>query len=281
MREEINRVYSFWQDNPLWAGESLHEPGTLDFFEEHHRVYLADCFAGDFDLRFLPPPRKNGQEMKILDLGCGVGFWTVEFGMRGLSNIVGADLTRKALEITQRRCEIYGVRVELKQENAEKLSFSDNTFDHVNCMGVVHHTPNTEKAISQISRVLKPGGTACISVYHRNLILRLWPMLRWIGYPLSKIGGGMKGRGREGILKESNVDEIVRLYDGKDNPIGKSYTKTQFKELLEPFFLIKEIYYHFFPSRALPIVIPKKVHQWLDEHVPFMIYANLEKPCVD
>nr|WP_320017301.1 methyltransferase domain-containing protein [uncultured Desulfobacter sp.] len=219
--------------------------------------------------------------MKILDLGCGIGFWVAEFGMRGLQGIVAADLTKNALEITDRRCKKYGIKAELKQENAKRLSFSDNTFDHVNCQGVIHHTPDTEKAIFEIARVLKPGGTASISVYYKNAALRFWPWIRWIGYPLTKIGAGMKGRGREHIFKQLNVDEIVRLYDGSDNPIGKSYTKKQFQVLCEACFSIQEIYYHFFPARSLPLSMPKRLHQWLDRHLPFMVYANLRKPCAE
>lgn len=48
---------------------------------------------GDFDLRFLPPPRPNGQEMRILDLGCGIGFWVSEFAMLGFNNLHASDLT--------------------------------------------------------------------------------------------------------------------------------------------------------------------------------------------
>lgn len=278
---DIEKVRFFWEENPLWTGESKFETGSIDFFEEHRSVYIDDCFAGQFDLRFLPPPRKNGQNLSILDLGCGAGFWTVEFAMRGLQNIVAADLTTRALEITKRRCKIYGVTAKVQQENAEQLSFADKTFDHVNCQGVVHHTPNPDKAVSEIARVLKTEGTASISVYYRNTILRLWPWLRWVGYPLSLLGGGLKGRGREGIFKVSDVDEIVRLYDGSDNPIGTSYTRETFMELLEPYFKIKGIYFHFFPARAMPFPIQSRLHRWLDTHLPFMIYASLEKLCVE
>ena len=72
----INKVKDFWEENPLWTGESQFEEGTLDFFQEHRKVYHDDCFAGSFDIRFLPPPRKCGQGIMILDLGCGIGFWT-------------------------------------------------------------------------------------------------------------------------------------------------------------------------------------------------------------
>lgn len=223
----LDEVAAFWEKNPLWTGESSNAPGTAPFYEEHRKIYISDCFAGNFDQRFLPPPRPNGQSMRILDLGCGIGFWVIEFAMRGLNRLYAADLTEQALSLTKRRLEVYGATAELSQQNAEKLTFGDGIFDHVNCQGVIHPTPNTEAAISEIARVLKPGGTASISVYYRNPILKAWPYLRWLGWPLATLGGGLKGRGREkNIFLERDVDEIVRLYDGAENPLGKSYTRS-------------------------------------------------------
>jgi ubiquinone/menaquinone biosynthesis C-methylase UbiE len=274
---DLERVRDFWENNPLWTGESSFEPGTEAFFEEHRSVYIADCFAGHFDVRFLPPPRRDGQEMKVLDLGCGIGFWVTEFALRGLQNLHAADLTKRALDITEKRLFSYGVSADLDQQNAEKLTFADTSFDHVNCQGVIHHTPNTDCVIGEIARVLKPGGTASISVYYRNSILRVWPYLRWLGWPLAKLGGGLKGRGRESMFLEKDVDQIVRLYDGLENPIGKSYTKKQFIEMLQPYFSVEETYLHFFPARALPFRIPGALHRWLDRNLGFMIYASVRK----
>ena len=276
---QLEEVRTFWECNPLWTGESTFEPGSVSFFEEHRSVYLADCFDGAFDLRFLPPPRPNAQDMRVLDLGCGIGFWVSEFAMRGLGNLLAADLTERALAITARRLEAYGLKAELSRQNAEAMTFPDRTFDHVNCQGVIHHTPDTAASVAEIARVLKPGGTASISVYYRNPILRLWPYLRWIGWPLARLGGGLKGRGREGIFLEGNVDEIVRLYDGVENPIGKSYTRDQFVAMLGRHFEVQETYLHFFPARALPFRIPAGLHRWLDRHLGFMIYATVRKPC--
>lgn len=276
----LDEVRTFWENNPLWTGESSFELGSIPFFEEHRAVYLADCFAGAFDLRFLPLPRRNGQDMRVLDLGCGIGFWVSEFAMRGLNNLVAADLTEQALAITAKRLEAYGVKAELSRQNAEAMTFATNEFDHVNCQGVIHHTPDTEATVAEIARVLKPGGKASISVYYRNPILRLWPVLRWLGWPLAKLGGGLKGRGREGIFLKSDVDEIVRLYDGADNPIGKSYTRDQFVGMLGRHFDVQESYLHFFPARALPFRIPARLHRWLDRNFGFMIYATVSKPCV-
>ena len=277
--KSIDQVRAFWESNPLWTGESKHQAGTLLFYEEHRAVYIGDCFAGNFDIRFLPSPQ--GQNMSVLDLGCGIGFWVTEFGMRGLNNLYAADLTNQALKLTQKRLDAYGLKAELSLQNAESMSFESDTFNHVNCQGVIHHTPDTETSIAEIARVLKPGGTASISVYYRNPILNLWPYVHWLGWLLTKLGGGLKGRGREEIFLKSDIDEIVRLYDGDSNPIGKSYTREQFEDLLKKHFVIQEIYLHFFPARSLPFKIPKILHRWLDKHLGFMIYATVQKPCVD
>lgn len=279
--KNINHVQKFWEANPLWAGESKHKLGSIKFFEEHKTVYISDCFAGNFDFRFLPPSRSHYKSMRLLDLGCGIGFWVSEFGLRGFNNLHAADLTKNALKLTRKRLAAYGLTAKLSQQNAERLTFASDFFDHVNCQGVIHHTPDTKAAIAEIARVLKPGGTASISVYYHNPILKLWPYLRWLGWLLAKLGGGLKGRGREKIFLIRDVEEIVRLYDGDANPIGKTYSRDEFEYLLKKYFVIKETYLHFFPARSLPFKIPVLLHRWLDKHLGFMIYSTVQKVCAD
>ena len=273
----VTDVKDFWENNPLWTGESNFSPGSIEFFEEHRSVYIADCFGGSFDQRFLPQAMKNAQNSAILDLGCGVGFWVTEFSMRGLCNLHAVDLTEAAIQITAKRLAAYEASANLSVQNAEQLDFQDESFDHVNCQGVIHHTPNTEKCVAEIARVLKSGGTASISVYYRNSILKMWPILRFLAWPLALFGGGLRGRGRESIFRVKDVDQIVRLYDGSNNPIGKSYTKDAFIQMLRPHFEVEETYLHFFPARTLPFKIPSFIHKWLDKNIGFMIYATVRK----
>ncbi len=270
----IDDVRDFWEANPLFTGESEHEPATKAFFDHHRQVVIDDCFAGALPDHLFPSPQTNEH---VLDLGCGPGMWSVELQNRGAKHVSSADLTEQAVQLVKKRAEIYGLTVEASQQNAEKLTYPDASFTHVNCQGVIHHTPDTESCVREIARVLEPGGTAMISVYYRNLFIRMWPILRYGGWIVSKLGGGLKGRGREDIMNNSDVDEIVRLYDGAENPIGKSYSKQQFVDLLSPYFEIDQIFYHFFPARALPFPIPLGLHKFLDKHAGFMIYARLTK----
>ncbi len=266
----IDDVYNFWENNPLFVGESSSDIGSFDYFKEHRKVYIADCYAGNFDDRMLPNIENRE---KVLDLGCGPGFWTIELQKRcSIEAMFSADLTQQAIDLTKKRLEYYNLKAETFKENAEDLSFSDCSFSHVNCQGVIHHTPDTQQAISEIARVLQPNGRACLSVYYQNIILRNWGVFGLLGRLVS-----LKGRGRENLADTSDASDIVRCYDGSDNPIGKAYTKQQFIDMLSPHFEIEEIYYHFFPARALPVRIPKFLHRFLDQRLPFMIYANVRK----
>lgn len=273
--ETLADVRQFWDSAPLWTGESNFAPGTKAFFEEHRATVREDCFGGEVDEQIFPDIAKDS---KILDLGCGIGFWLVEFSQRGFSNLYGADLSPNSLEIARQRCKSYDLNVNLSEQNAESISFESASFDHVNCQGVVHHTPDPHAAINEIGRILKPGGTASISVYYKNFIIRNWNTFRQPSNLLSRIGAGLKGRGREAIYANNDVKDIVRQYDGAANPIGIAFDKNEFKELIGPQFEIDKIFYHFFPARSLPIIKHcRAVHRVLDRQLPFMIYANIRK----
>ncbi len=271
----IDDVRSFWERNPLFVGESLHEPGSLAFFEEHRSTIIDDCLAGRFDDRLWPPPENRGV---VLDLGCGPGFWTTEFLRRGVADrVVAADLTEAAVGLTKRRLAVYGLTAEVRRENAEALTFDDEYFDHVNCQGVIHHTPTPSRAVAEIARVLKTGGTASISVYYRNVLISNFGVLSALFRLGKALGVRMPGRGREGILGAASAEECVRQYDGIDNPIGKSYSRDESIRLADSLFGVHEVFYHFFPSRSLPFRLPNAIRRFLDRNVPFLIYLNLRK----
>ena len=81
MPKNIDDVKNFWENNPLFSGESNFETGSKEFFNEHRKVYLEDVFANNFREELFMP--KLNKDAKVLDLGCGVGFWTIEMLQRG------------------------------------------------------------------------------------------------------------------------------------------------------------------------------------------------------
>ena len=114
-------------------------------------------------------------------------------------------------------------------------------------------------------------------ILHKNIFLKSWPILKWPSKLLATAGAKLKGRGRATIFKMERVEDIVRMYDGDSNPIGKAYSTSEFCALVEPYFKIEKIYFHFFPARSLPFPVPSKLHRLLDKQAGFLIYLNLRK----
>lgn len=262
----IEDVREFWDANPLWTGEAEDPPGSKEFFDSHTRAVI-EMAGGQIKPWMMPACAKDGT---VLDLGCGIGFWLEYFGRSGFTNLTGADLSPNSLAMAQRRCELNGINARFFVQNAEAMTFPDSTFDHINCSGVIHHSPNPQASINEIYRILKPAGTAVIGVYYRNAALRLWPMLRLIGSVLPSL----KGRGRERMLQSSDADELVRLFDGSNNPIGKSFSQQEFQTMLP---VKASFHYSAFPARALPIKLAGAMLRSAEWCVPFLISAIIHK----
>ncbi len=270
----IDDVRDFWEQHPLFTGESRYEAGTTDFFEEQRSIIIDDCFAGKLDERIFSRARQSDS---ILDVGCGPGFWSVELARETDRPIHACDLTEAAVKLARERAKAYNVQLQVSLQNAENMSFESSSFDHINCIGVIHHTPNTKSCVREFHRVLKQGGTALIGVYYKNFVLRNWRCFYPLGKMAAFLGAKFAGRERETIYSVKEIDQLIRMYDGKKNPIGKAYSKNEFIELLEPEFKVESLFVHHFPARTLPIGIPHWLHLYLDRKLGFMIYASVKK----
>lgn len=112
----------------------------------------------------------------LLDLGCGAGRHTFEALKRGAS-VVPADLDRSNLPVVaamgaamidegEARSDAMATPV---QSDALALPYADSSFDVVIISEVLEHIPNDQAAMTEIVRVLKPGGAAVATVP------RFWP----------------------------------------------------------------------------------------------------------
>ncbi|HYM07198.1 MAG TPA: class I SAM-dependent methyltransferase [Terriglobales bacterium] len=107
----------------------------------------------------------------ILEVGCGQGTdgVTLSQRMRPGSQYIGVDMSEVSL--ARARAAAQEVRDSLRVtpafrlENAEQLSFADNSFECVLSVGALHHSQETERAIAEVRRVLVPGGTAFVFLY--------------------------------------------------------------------------------------------------------------------
>lgn len=159
---------------------------------------------------------------KVLEVGFGMGTDLFQFALAG-SDVTGIDLSPAHLDIAKKRFSLYGKDADLRLGDAEKIPFSDATFDVVYSFGVIHHTPDANMAMDEIYRVLKPGGRAIIGVYHK-----------WSAFFLLSVLLPYLWRLR--FLKESyrqTLSQIEHREHSDACPLVKVYSRRGLRQLLQ------------------------------------------------
>jgi SAM-dependent methyltransferase len=268
----IADVRSYWQAHPLLSYE-LDAPGSKSFFDQLDFIKKTDVER--FAMAYWEFDRFKGRE--ILDVGCGPGWLTVQYA-KGGANVTAVDLTARAVELTRQNLAGQGLKAVVQEANAEALPFDDNAFDLVASSGVLHHTVNPSRAFAECYRVLKPGGVAKITLYRLGILHS--PLV----FPLTRAAMrllAMRHPGADMGRDAGGVDDFVRQYDGKDNPIGLAKKdRIWAAELAASGFRLVGQEVHFFPRRFIPLqkLIPTIVHRFLDSSFGTMIYYKLSKP---
>lgn len=95
----------------------------------------------------------------LIDLGCNDGSWTIELAKKvNTKNVWGLDIVDDQLSSAKEK----GISV-VKGDLNSKLSFEDKSFDIVHANQVIEHLHDTDNFLSEIHRILKPGGYAVLS----------------------------------------------------------------------------------------------------------------------
>lgn len=209
--EEKKLVKDFW--NEASCGEELYLKG-----------FDKDSYLNQSNIRYsLEPeiivfaefPKFKGK--RTLEIGVGLGADHQKLAEHG-AILSGIDLTPRAINHTKRRFELMGLNSELQIADAENLPFEDNSFDAVYSWGVLHHSPDTQKAVHEVYRVLKPGGMAKIMVYNKYSLIGY---MLWVRYALLKFNP----------FKSLNI-----IYsDHLESPGTKAYSYDEAKSLFSKF----------------------------------------------
>jgi SAM-dependent methyltransferase len=251
---KVADVKAFWETNPLCASAIPYALGTAEYFtyydalrEENEPVPFARAlheysrFAG----------------RRVLDVGSGNGYVLSRYAMTG-ADVYGVDLTSTGIALCRRRFALAGLRGHFTVGNAENLPFPSESFDCVCSMGVLHHTPDTDRAVREVHRVLRPGGRLIVMFYHRNSFQYrvLFPARR--------------------VLAGKSIQQSVNEVDGVGNPKGDVYSRAELAALLKGFDQL-EIFAGLLPWHRLGRLgraVPSGLRAWADRRAGWFLYAK-------
>lgn len=138
--------------------ENIYEnEGRHFFYRANHNIFLS----------YVASVRKKlGRPLKILDAGCGTGLLAKK--LKKFGDVIGVDVSPRAIYFSRKR----GITVKLASIN--KLPFKPETFDIATSMDVLYHkNVNDKRALSEIYRVLKPGGLLLLRVPANPILFSL------------------------------------------------------------------------------------------------------------
>jgi ubiquinone/menaquinone biosynthesis C-methylase UbiE len=211
-QEEKKSVQQFWDNTPCGTRDTSNESGTLQYYETiaAHR-YKLEYFIPEY-AQF-----DHWAGKKVLEIGCGAGSDLLRFAQGG-AIVTGVDLSPRSAMLTKQRLLLYNCTGSILNADAENLPFKDNTYDLVYSWGVLHHTPDTEKAMGEIRRVLSPGGHICIMLYHRHSLVALQLYMMY---------------GLFALKPHRSLEYILAHYH--ESPGTKAYTISEIRKMFSTF----------------------------------------------
>ncbi|MCL5256259.1 MAG: bifunctional 2-polyprenyl-6-hydroxyphenol methylase/3-demethylubiquinol 3-O-methyltransferase UbiG [Chloroflexi bacterium] len=146
---------------------------------DHVILYRANAIRFAYFERFVG----DWSGLKALDVGCGGGY-ACEYLARHKAVVSGTDIMEESLHEAQDHASQCNLQIEYRQCTAERLPYEDGVMDLVTCFDVLEHVPDKHATISEINRVLKPGGRLFFDTVNRTFWSRL--LIIWLGEVVSR-----------------------------------------------------------------------------------------------
>jgi ubiquinone/menaquinone biosynthesis C-methylase UbiE len=219
------QVRDWWNRNPMSydVGEPIPFPDdSAEYFRElDSRVFdprvlrLTVGADGRPFSRFVDFASVEGKD--VLEVGCGSGFAVQLFAEAG-ARIEAVDLTPWAVETTRRRLAAFGLEGRVAEGDGEQLPFADESFDLVFSWGVIHHSSDMSRALAELVRVCRPGGTLVLMVYNRHSLFygvykalqRFLPVARRLGLHFE---GAREGETQGLVVRHFTARELVLVLE--------------------------------------------------------------------
>ncbi len=149
MNDLKNEIYDYWTNRARGYSE-YNQQEMADARRTMWRDKLRCLLDGQF-------PEKNPQEIQILDVGTGPGFFAILLTEAGYK-VTAVDYTEEMLKEAQQNAGPLAESIVWKRGDAQDLDVESDSFDVIVTRNVTWNLPNPAKAYQEWQRVLKKGG---------------------------------------------------------------------------------------------------------------------------
>lgn len=104
----------------------------------------------------------------VLEIAPGPGFLAIEMAKGGSYRVTGLDISKTFVELARKNAAEVGVKIDFLLGNASAMPFQENSFDLLVCRAAFKNFSEPQKALKEMFRVLRPGGTALIIDLRRD-----------------------------------------------------------------------------------------------------------------
>ena len=166
------RNAAFWDE--LCGSALARQVGVEDASAESLARFDAAYMASYPYLESYVPASFAGADL----LEIGLGYGTVSsLLIERRARYHGVDIAQGPVEMVRHRLRLAGqgqdAEARVIQASALELPFEDGRFDYLYTIGCLHHTGNTPRAVTEVHRVLRPGGTAVVMLYNAHSLRQL------------------------------------------------------------------------------------------------------------
>lgn len=157
-----DKIIEYWNRQPCNIKHGTSPVGTPEFYAEvSERRFRVEPHIREFAGFHL------WQGKRVLEVGCGIGSDAEEFARHG-AEYVGIDISDASLDVAKQRFEVLELDGEFYNRSAGDDLSDLGKFDLVYSYGVIHHFPDIDKTIDNISEVLNTDGEFRFMVYAKN-----------------------------------------------------------------------------------------------------------------
>ncbi|MFU2209422.1 class I SAM-dependent methyltransferase [Solidesulfovibrio sp. C21] len=185
---------------------------------EGYDAWIANDFKDQYEVNWNILAKHVDPNIRLLDVGCGPGSLSIRLSRR-CHEVWGVDVTPEMIRVAEEKSACEPANVYFQEADACALPFENHSFDTVMSVNALQTMDQPEMAISEMHRVLRPGGELLLITYcygeatrseHNALLdwaVRFDGRAMWHSFTFTQLGALLAAKGFE-------VVEAERIWEG-------------------------------------------------------------------